>query len=186
MAFAGAARCAASLVGSLIASLAVPAAATSWVKDEVKLNIRTGPSLEHRILATIATGDSADVLETGDGWTRVRDAQGHEGWVPEGYLQEHMPAVVKLRELERETEKLREQMQKAATESSELRQMNDELSTSAGSRQEEMDRLKEENMAYRAGARWPTLFAGASILLGGMLIGALARSAGPRRSKVRL
>jgi SH3 domain protein len=152
----------------------------------VKLNIRTGPSLEHRIIATIVTGDSADVLETGDGWTRVRDAKGNEGWIPEGYLQDRAPAIVKLRELERETEQLRSEMQKASADSADLRQQNSDLSASSASRQTEMDRLKEENMAYRAGARWPTLFAGASILLGGMLIGALARAGGPRRSKVRL
>ncbi len=186
MARALARRCAAALGCLLLGSVADPAMATSWVRDEVKLNIRTGPSLEYRILATLVTGDSADVLETGDGWTRVRDAQGREGWIPEGYLQDTAPAVVKLRGLEQEAQKLRDQMQQTNAEADELRQKHQQLAESTGTRQGEMDRLKEENMAYRAGARWPTLFAGASILLGGMLIGALARSTGARRSRVRL
>lgn len=177
---------AAALVCGLLGSVALPASATSWVKDEVKLNIRTGPSLEYRILATLVTGDAAEVLETGDGWTRVRDSQGREGWIPEGYLQDFAPAVVKLRALEQETQKLRDQMQKVKADADELRQKHQQLAESEGSRQGEMDRLKQENMAYRAGARWPTLFAGASILLGGMLIGALARATGGRRSRVRL
>ncbi len=177
---------AAALGFLLIGSAALPARAASWVKDEVKLNLRTGPSLDHRIIATLVTGDAAEVLEVGEDWTRVRDAQGHEGWIPEGYLQDVAPAVVKLRALEQETQKLREQLEKFAADSGELRARNQELSASDGTRQGELDRLKQENMAYRAGARWPTLFAGAAILLGGVLIGALARSTGPRRSRVRL
>ena len=178
--------CAAALGCGVLGSLAAPARATSWVKDEVKLNVRTGPSLEYRIVATIATGDSADVLENGDGWTRVRDAKGNEGWVPEGYLQDNAPAVVRLQQLEQEQQKLRDQMQQASQDTDALRQVNQKLTATDDSRQGEMDRLKEENMAYRAGARWPTLFAGASILLGGILIGALGRATGTRRSRVRL
>jgi uncharacterized protein YraI len=40
-------------------------AAAAWVKGEVRLNVRTGPSNEYRILGELHTGDKVEVLENG-------------------------------------------------------------------------------------------------------------------------
>jgi hypothetical protein len=90
--------------GMTVAPLA--GAETGWVDDQVRLNLRTGPGNQYRILDSIETGDSVQILSRGDGWTQV-NADGKTGWVPDGYLQAEPPAVVKLARIESESAELR-------------------------------------------------------------------------------
>ena len=66
-------------------------AASGWVDDQVRLNLRTGPGNQFRILGSVETGDSVEILTHGDGWIEVR-ADGKSGWVPDGYLKSEPPA----------------------------------------------------------------------------------------------
>ena len=50
---------------------ALCSAETAWIKDEVKLNLRTGPGVQYRILGAVGTGDRVEVVELTPGWTRV-------------------------------------------------------------------------------------------------------------------
>jgi SH3 domain protein len=79
----------------------------AWIKDELRLNIRTGPGLRYRILGVLATGDSVEVLSRTEGWTQVRAPGGMDGWIPEGYLQAETPARIRLERHEAETAELR-------------------------------------------------------------------------------
>ena len=92
-------RAAAFAAGLTVAPLAH--AETGWVDDQVRLNLRTGPGNQYRILASVETGDSVEILSRGDGWIEVR-AEGKSGWVPDGYLRPDPPAVVKLARIEGE------------------------------------------------------------------------------------
>ena len=46
-------------------------AETGWVDDQVRLNLRTGPGSQYRILGSVETGDSVEILSRGDGWIEV-------------------------------------------------------------------------------------------------------------------
>ena len=50
----------------------------------------------------------------------------------------------------------------------------------------EIDRLTRENDKLRAGARWPYMIAGASILGAGMLLGAILHASSARRPRPRV
>lgn len=179
------------LAAALLAQLApgAPAARAekSWVKDEVKLNLRTGPGIEFRILAALKTGDAVDVIERTEGWTRVRSGE-QEGWLPEGYLQTTAPAVVQVGELASELEALRQQLSALGAEAGGLRESNAGLTAREAKQAAEIERLHRENVAFRAGARWPEWFAGSALLSMGMLLGVLLRAvaARPRVRRVRL
>ena len=54
------------------------------MKEEIRLNIRSGPGVQFRIMGRMKTGDAVQVLERGDGWTKVRVPSLGEGWIPEG------------------------------------------------------------------------------------------------------
>ena len=47
-------------------------AETSWVKDELRLNLRSGPGNEYRIKGYIKTGDAVTVLSRREGWVQIR------------------------------------------------------------------------------------------------------------------
>jgi len=155
---------------------------------EVSLTLRTGASTRHRIIGNLKTGDVATILTRGDGWTKVRTADGKEGWVSAGFLQPSPPAQVKLERLESNTEELRRQVTELSEKTIDLRATKDELESGDQEQRLEIDRLTRENYELRAGARWPEWITGGAIILVGMALGALlGRNAGRRRQpRVRL
>ena len=57
-----------------------------------RLNVRAGPGAEHPIVGKLSRGNEVRVLETQDGWKRIRpDAGGLEGWVAGEFLQPPKP-----------------------------------------------------------------------------------------------
>jgi SH3 domain protein len=161
----------------------------AWVMDKkVSLTLRTGAGTQYRIIGNLTTGDVAKILTRGDGWTKVRTADGKEGWVSAGFLQASPPARIKLERLGREAEELRRQVTELSEKTTDLRATKDELESDEEERRIEIDRLTRENYELRAGARWPEWITGAGVVLVGMALGALlGRNAGRRRQpRVRL
>jgi SH3 domain protein len=161
----------------------------AWVMDKkVSLTLRTGAGTQYRIIGSLSTGDVATILTRGDGWTKVRTAEGKEGWVSAGFLQASPPAQIQLERLERNTEELRRQVAELSEKTADLRTTNEKIETNDATQRQEIDRLTRENFQLRAGARWPEWITGAGIVLVGMALGALlGRNAGRRRQpRVRL
>jgi hypothetical protein len=174
---------------NLVAPPETEAAERAWIRGEIRLNVRSGPGTAYRILGGVATGDGLSVLERGEGWTKVRLADATEGWIPVGYLKAEPPPTIRLAQLEAEVTQLRSQLESTSGEGEELRTANETLSQSDGLQRTEIDRLILENTKLRAGARYPELIAGASILAAGMILGAmLHKSSASRRpaSRIRL
>ena len=117
-------RCLSVATLSLLAAAAVPVAAQEegqpqaeqtqqqaapaeplrrlFVSDKLVLNVYSEPEQSGSRVATIETGDAVDELERGQGFVRIRLADGSEGWVGSNYLTTDAPAAVQLRELQRE------------------------------------------------------------------------------------
>lgn len=178
---------------ALVADFVAPDAATAeeqaWVRGEIRLNLRSGPGTAYRILGGIATGDGLTIIERGEGWTKVRLPDGTAGWIPEGYLKPEPPPTIRLAQLEVEVAQLTSRLETTSGEGEELRTANETLTQSDELQRAEIDRLIFENTKLRAGARYPELIAGASILAAGMILGAmLHRSSASRRpiSRIRL
>ncbi|UEX77493.1 TIGR04211 family SH3 domain-containing protein [Sediminicurvatus halobius] len=87
---------------------AAGAQSTAYVTDELRLNLRSGPGNEYRILQLLPSGTPVQVLERGNEWTRVRSG-GNEGWMRTSYLQSQPAAAVRLEEATEELARLREQ-----------------------------------------------------------------------------
>ena len=154
----------------------------------MRLNLRTGPGTDFRILGSIKTGDAVDILDRGDGWTKVRADGIEEGWIPAGFLQLEPPATVELERREQETSSLRTRLDKLEREAQELRSSNEELLGEDEAQKLELAELTQENIELRAGARWPERLAGAGIFGAGMIVGAILQRRSGRRtgSRVRL
>ncbi|HEY8152912.1 MAG TPA: TIGR04211 family SH3 domain-containing protein [Myxococcota bacterium] len=177
-------RAAALAAGMLVAPLAH--AETGWVDDQVRLNLRTGPGNQYRILDSVETGDSVEILSRGDGWIEV-NADGKTGWVPDGYLQADPPAVVKLARIESEAAELRTRSKQIGEDAEKLRGEHEQLAAREAEQRTELERLTRDNLELRAGARWPEWIAGACILAVGMALGALLRGSARRQTpRIRL
>jgi SH3 domain protein len=177
-------RAAALAAGLMLAPLA--RADTGWVDDQVRLNLRTGPGNQYRILGSIETGDSVEILSRGDGWIEV-SAEGKQGWVPDGYLKAEPPAVVKLARIENEAAELRTRSKQLGEDDEKLRGEHEQLAAKESEQRVELERLTRDNLELRAGARWPEWIAGACILGVGMALGALLRGSARRQTpRIRL
>lgn len=117
-----------------------------YVTDQLKITVRSGPSLGNRVIATLASGDQVTLLERKDNtWGKVKTADGKEGWVQHRYLVEEKPALVVLRETrpgqdarQQQMDQLREANQAMKTELEELRAKADAVQT-------QYDRLKRDS-----------------------------------------
>jgi len=172
----------------VLAILCAPPAAAQevWVKDEVRLNLRTGPGNQFRILGNLTTGDSVRIVERGEGWTRVRTGDGRDGWVPEGFLMADAPAAIRLPRLEHETVEPRDTVESLREEVATLRSERGRLETSEASERNRAQELEAENLRLKAGARWPEWITGAAILAAGMLIGSIVQTWASRRPRSRI
>ena len=184
----GARRAARIALGAALAAAATAPAAraeTAFVKDEIHLNLRTGPGSQHRVLGGVDTGDSVEVLDQGEEWTKIR-ADGVEGWIPAGYLQPEMPAGMQLERWKQELEGLRSRAAELEAEAGRLQSANAALTSQGGEQRGELERLRRENLELRAGSRWPEMAAGAGIMAAGMILGASLRRGRRSGSKIRI
>ena len=65
-----------------------------YVSDRLEVTLRTGTSTQHSIIRMVPSGARVEVLETdgASGYSRVRAADGTEGWVLTRYLMEEPAA----------------------------------------------------------------------------------------------
>ena len=175
------------LCALLLASGGAARAEESWAVG-APLELRSGASFGHRVLASIAPGERLEVLQKRDGWLRVRTAAGKEGWVLEAHLNATAPPFERVDQLETEAARLRAELAGLATEREHLRTSAGELEGRDAERTAELDRLLRENARLSAGERWVEWLTGAAILVFGMGMGALLRTflAGRRASRIRL
>ena len=176
-----------AIVALAFLAMTLPVGAeTAWVRDELRLNLRSGAGTQYRIRGAIGTGDRVQVLARGDGWTRVRSEDIGEGWIPAGFLQSKPPAGVRLAQSEAQTSEFRAQLQSLSKRASELETENISLAGRDGSQKSQIEQLTRENFELKASARWPEWITGAGILGVGMLMGAILQGVTGRRQRPRI
>lgn len=64
------------------------AAKVQYVDDSLRINLRTGPETTYRIVKSINSGAKVEVLkeDVETKWTKIREPEGVEGWVPSRFL----------------------------------------------------------------------------------------------------
>ncbi|GAB6143484.1 TIGR04211 family SH3 domain-containing protein [Desulfocicer niacini] len=109
-----------ALVLSLVLFAGSALAETVYVGGVMKITLRTGPGTKHKILAMVATGDSLQILEKGRDWTRVRNADGQDGWVLTRFITREVPMKRQVEELEAKNRALTAQVEKIKEENKDV------------------------------------------------------------------
>jgi uncharacterized protein YgiM (DUF1202 family) len=180
------ARRAASFLFAAALCLA-PAARADWVRDEVRIHVRSGAGFEYRILKTLKTGDEVarlGTLTTGSGeWARVRTSEGVEGFVEAGYLMREVPAVLELPRTTARLEKAEKRVAELETQVAEQGRGLQELDFARA----HAKALETENERLTSGALWWTFFAGAAVALAGIGLGVvIPRGSAARARRIKL
>jgi SH3 domain protein len=78
----------------LVLAASAAGAQTRYVSDRLEVTMRTGTSTQHSIVRMVPSGARLQVLEAdaATGYTRVRTAEGVEGWILTRYLMEQPAA----------------------------------------------------------------------------------------------
>ncbi len=120
-----------------------------YVTDSLRLETRTGPSTEHRIVSMLDSGTRLQVLEENEGWSRVVLPSGEEAWMLSRYLMPELPSKIGLERATADLKKVREENAKLTQELARWRSMSEEvtrsrdtLSSSNESLSQELEELK--------------------------------------------
>jgi SH3 domain protein len=93
---------------------------TVYVKGVMKITMRTGPGVEHKIVAMVESGDTLEMVEFNNDWSRVRNSSGKEGWVLTRFVTTDVPVSLVAATLKRENAVLKETLDEVKAENAEL------------------------------------------------------------------
>lgn len=92
----------------------VEAGNRAFVSDSLEAPLRSGPSVQHKVIAMLKSGRDLEILQEQEGWSLVRlasrEGNALEGWILSRYLMTRLPWESQLRELEKENAQLKESL----------------------------------------------------------------------------
>jgi SH3 domain protein len=90
-------------LGIVAATLVTAAQAEPmYISDKLVVNVYTEADQESSKLTTLDSGDAVEVIEKTENFTHVRLADSRDGWIKSSYLSSQVPAIVRLKALEKE------------------------------------------------------------------------------------
>lgn len=119
-------------------------AQTLYVKDELRIMLRTGAGNDFRILDSLVTGNAVELLETQGDWARVRTRAGDEGWVPTQYLQDEPVATQQLARVTDQLQQVRAQNQQLRQQLENTQRQLEEARNSVATLTEQRQRLSQQ------------------------------------------
>jgi SH3 domain protein len=125
---------------------------TMFVSDILKLTLRTGPSIENKIISVLESGQMMEIVEFGDEWSRVQLPNGKEGWVLSRYLTTNETNNIKLQRLEAKHKNLMIQAAELLEENNRLKEENNRFSTQFKTNQKQLAETQSDYQALKAEA----------------------------------
>lgn len=130
---------------------------TLYVTDKLFLGLYPEADASGKALATLVSGTPLQILERAKYYTRVRTAEGTEGWVKSAYLVEEKPPRLLLEQLQAERDRLaealsgaREQLQAAQQRATGATDKLRDLESGEAQRTAALSTLETENRSLRA------------------------------------
>ena len=127
-------------------------AQTNYITDDFEVMLRTGPSLQNKIIRSMPSGTRIEVLrrDSGNGHSQVQISSGEIGYVLTRFLSERPSARNQLRSLQdqlkqlnSEPNELRRLLATSQDENKQLIELNSDLSERANNSDLELARIKE-------------------------------------------
>jgi len=128
----------------LLLAGAAPAQPTRYVTDSVKLDARSGPGLDNRIVRMVESGTPVAVLDESEGWSQVRLPGGEEAWILSRFLMDDPAARQRLTRNEQSLAEARARADEVAAQMQSLVDENARLREAGEARQREAESLADE------------------------------------------
>lgn len=138
-------------VGACLMLFAGPVhAAAMYVTDIVEITLRTGPSLQNKIMTFLQSGQRLDIIQKGDEWSQVRTSGGSEGWVLTRYLTPQPTSRITLERLEEKYNSLSAQNAALVKENNEIKSENRKFSTNLNTTDKDLKQVRSEYETLKA------------------------------------
>jgi SH3 domain protein len=165
-----------------------------YVSGYREVLLRTGPSLENKILVILKTGEEVSVLGEEGGYYLVATPNGRRGYVLKTYMTDQRPAEARLQEIEQQSQeriqaleaKTQEQEQELTTlreERAQLLTAKQQAETTANEQTELVSQLQAQQDTTTSERERGWFIAGAGVLLTGLLLGWMWGRTGRRNRK---
>lgn len=128
----------------------------AYVTDSFRISLRTGPSLENKILKFLPSGEPVEILDSQEGWDQIEalnpEEKGITGWVLSRYLMDRIPWEQQAKALSRENAEMREKLDGVQRELARTTGQEKELRKKLGKTMEAMDKIEDEYRELKKGA----------------------------------
>jgi SH3 domain protein len=118
-------------------------AETMYVSEIIEITLRTGPGIDHKVIAMVPSGVELTVLESGGEWTRVRLPNEKEGYVLNRFLTNKKPSEMLLRELEQKYQSMETQSESLRNDYNMQKDENQQLLAELSNKEERLAALTE-------------------------------------------
>lgn len=120
-----------------------------YVTDSLKLEVRSGPGVQNRIIRMLESGTPVSVLERQKGWSKVRLSSGGEAWILDRFLMDQPSARGQLEAARsdlttarKQVEQLKQELAKVTRSNAELVESRDAFVAKANDLSGELDDIK--------------------------------------------
>ncbi|MFO7560571.1 MAG: TIGR04211 family SH3 domain-containing protein [Desulfobacterales bacterium] len=115
-----------------------------YVGNILKVTLRTGPGLDHKVIQMLESGQEVDVLEPGKDWSRVLTMSGNEGWILTRFISPQMPSDLLLKNLSQKYEKLSARAADLEKENAKFLKENKQLASELADTKDALSRTSNE------------------------------------------
>ena len=171
----------------LICAMPLAAAETTYyITDQLTASLRAGAAKEQKAINQIKAGEPVQIMEKapGTGFVRVRAASGPEGWIEADRIVTVPPSVNRYAELENRFNAAvaeLEGMKASLPEREVLQRQNHELQVRVVELENQLETLTEQNDVLERRFQSEVMYAGALIVLVGVVLGFAASAMRGRR-----
>lgn len=120
----------------ILFGIAFPYPQTVYVTDEFEITMRTGESIEHKVIALLPSGTKLQVIKEKDNWIFVKSPTDKEGWILKRYVSVEAPKKIMLAQLQKKYQEASNQVkmetEKALMFEKENKQLQSALNTIQG------------------------------------------------------
>ncbi len=128
----------------LVALTGLSIADTMYVAGITEITMRTGPSVDNKIVAMLKTGTRLEIVEYQTDWSRVRTMDGKAGWVLTRFMTRNVPEALRVQELTEKNQALEARLMELEVENKALAAKSESLVDM----EEKYNRLQKESADF--------------------------------------
>jgi SH3 domain protein len=127
--------------------------ARAYVTDSFEITLRTGPSIENKIIAMLSSGQPVDVSESQGEWSMVHSLDGSkEGWVFSRYLISRLPWSVQAKSLKEENTSLQSKLGEVQSALNDAQRQRGELTSAVEKKTTLLEQTQKNYETLKHGA----------------------------------